>query len=820
MSLLLRAVLRQLVAERWTTVSVVVGITLAMLSIVAVHLLAEVVKSQLDRATPGSALGFSHMLHRAVLHEDDYFELRARWRAGSIAGVDALVPILEGRVTARRDARLFPMGLPIRIVGLDPLAMSGTSRSAIPSLNGDRAWLTGSAGWVSGGIDVVAGEALGLPHIDEPVVIIGEVEIGSAFDDPVLLVDIGTAQRVLDRPGAITRIGVLRHVEESAWMRAAERLFPGLGARRYVTDTPWKISGYQVEVLQDDGQRLFSAAVLFNLSALSLLSVVVAGFLIHQSAVNSIRQRERIFDRLRALGIDEHWLMVQVVLEGLIVALIGSVLGSVLGWWAAGWLGQLALGGTASALLEDAGGPAFAWAAGKALVFGPLVGCGSMWLAYRSVFGGERKRRSGLLVGGLIFVVGVSLAATGVVGAFLAIAAAAFAAVLLVGPALVFWARAPGGGAATLVGLLNRRNLAHRSADVRVALGGLVIALATAIGMSLMVSNFRVAFEAMLEQRLSADVYLESRIGFSDADLARLRSIVGPDSTIRVERREDGWLRPAGADRRAAGAGHISASFIFDAGDVDALRRYGFPGSLPAGGILLNEPGARRHGITPGDSVEVRGSQGTLELTVVDIFRDYGASSPRVVLASESGAALFGATAPRAVAIAGLNAEHGNALSRYVERSGWRTRSDADVRGLALAIFDRTFRLSDALVVLAVAVAVVGLFNALVAVRLRRAREFRLLHSMGFSVGEFLRLNLWHAGMLGVHAVLVALPLGLVIGWLLCGVLNPRAFGWSIPFGVSAEALLVPAALGLVGALLAGALPGLRTIIRGDYPGA
>jgi ABC-type antimicrobial peptide transport system permease subunit len=91
---------------------------------------------------------------------------------------------------------------------------------------------------------------------------------------------------------------------------------------------------------------------------------------------------------------------------------------------------------------------------------------------------------------------------------------------------------------------------------------------------------------------------------------------------------------------------------------------------------------------------------------------------------------------------------------------------------------------------------------------------------MGFSVGEFLRLNLWHAGMLGVHAVLVALPLGLVIGWLLCGVLNPRAFGWSIPFGVSAEALLVPAALGLVGALLAGALPGLRTIIRGDYPGA
>jgi hypothetical protein len=51
-------------------------------------------------------------------------------------------------------------------------------------------------------------------------------------------------------------------------------------------------------------------------------------------------------------------------------------------------------------------------------------------------------------------------------------------------------------------------------------------------------------------------------------------------------------------------------------------------------------------------------------------------------------------------------------------------------------------------------------------------------------------------------------------------VLNPRAFGWTIPFGVSVEALLVPAGLGLAGALLAGALPGIRTILRGDYLGA
>jgi putative ABC transport system permease protein len=371
------------------------------------------------------------------------------------------------------------------------------------------------------------------------------------------------------------------------------------------------------------------------------------------------------------------------------------------------------------------------------------------------------------------------------------------------------------------VALLNRRNLAHRSADVRVALGGLVIALATAIGMSLMVFNFRVAFEAMLDQRLSADVYVESRIGFSAADLVELRSIVGPGSTIRVERRERGWMRNVDSDDAASdaasGAHRLAASFIYDAGAADALRRYGFAGPMPADGALLNEPGSRLQEVTPGDVIEVSGAQGTARLTVAGIFRDYGASFSRVVLGPDTGAAIFGKTLPRAVAVSGMDAEQADALFRYAEQNQWRARSDADVRSLALTIFDRAFRLSDALVVLATAVAGIGLFNALVAVRLRRASEFRLLHSMGFSVGEFLRLNLWHAGMLGVHAVLVALPLGLGIGWLLCGVLNPRAFGWSIPFSVSGAALVLPIGLGLVGVMLAGTLPALRTIVRGDF---
>ena len=59
---------------------------------------------------------------------------------------------------------------------------------------------------------------------------------------------------------------------------------------------------------------------------------------------------------------------------------------------------------------------------------------------------------------------------------------------------------------------------------------------------------------------------------------------------------------------------------------------------------------------------------------------------------------------------------------------------------------------------------------------------------------------------LGAVAMIVALPLGVMFGWILCNVINPRAFGWTIELQVSAGALLWPCAWGSLAAILAGML--------------
>ena len=52
--------------------------------------------------------------------------------------------------------------------------------------------------------------------------------------------------------------------------------------------------------------------------------------------------------------------------------------------------------------------------------------------------------------------------------------------------------------------------------------------------------------------------------------------------------------------------------------------------------------------------------------------------------------------------------------------------------------------------------------------------------------------------------------LGMILAWILCAEVNPRAFGWSLPFAVSPRLVLETIGLGLLAAVIAGLLPALR----------
>jgi putative ABC transport system permease protein len=132
------------------------------------------------------------------------------------------------------------------------------------------------------------------------------------------------------------------------------------------------------------------------------------------------------------------------------------------------------------------------------------------------------------------------------------------------------------------------------------------------------------------------------------------------------------------------------------------------------------------------------------------------------------------------------------------------------LRDQALRIFDRTFAVTQALRLLAVVVAFVGVWSALMALQVERTRELATLTTLGLGERQQWALGFLETGLMGTVAGLLAMPLGWLLAFILVHVINVRSFGWTM--GLEADPWLFAQAFAVsVGAaMLASVYPLLR----------
>ena len=774
-----------------------VGVALAVLALCAVHLLSESIRTALGAAD--ATFDYTHVATRDGLLEADYFELRRRWRRGELDGVQALLPVVEGYVRLQGEAH--------RLLGFDPLASGVFGDGDLARLDGmaelgatpDDADPTTAfllrdvvmAGPEAAAAIAAAGGQVGGMRVETMEV-----------DAQTLIADLPTAQRLLGRDGELDAIWIRARSVRAPALDWLDRALPGIAAA-LPRHADVEIDGYRITAFDHrQPARRFADASIFNLGVLGLLALLMATFLAVQASRSNAARRRLEHQRLLVIGVTTGELRAVAVLEGLLTGLAGTALGLALGKF------------VAEALAEAAGAPTPSvdgWLVGKAAV------CGLLASTLAPLF--VRRATAGASVSATMPAVGGwrrhALGALAVGGAALALAEgsllAAFAALLLISVAHVAYAvplaaALVGRSAGLARGLAARANLrsaALASGDIRLALGALSIASAVAVGMGLMVESLRRDFTAMLDTSLWEGVYA-TMTDATVVDADWLRALPG----VRDARRYGeaaGWLDGAPAALRFA--------------ELDAVEtaRYGFAGALTER-ALVNEAAARQAGAGIGDTVSVRVGGERFAMSIAHVFRDYRSASPRLILPL-SFVARFDA---EAVVWRQLTIHTEPWATRDVAAALGERHPDAEVldhgeiRAFADVVFDRSFALSNSLAALALAVAVVGLFAALTALQANRLREFRLLSAIGFSRFEAWRLALTQTALLGATAAVAAAPLGLAIAWVLCAFVNPAAFGWSIDLRVDAASLLVPFALAIGGAVLAGALPTFRSAFRGS----
>ncbi|NDE84677.1 MAG: FtsX-like permease family protein [Verrucomicrobia bacterium] len=154
-------------------------------------------------------------------------------------------------------------------------------------------------------------------------------------DDHLAISDIATVQTAFGLRGQVDRIEALLRPDASGKLDAPrrellERLTPQLPAHARAGSPERR--GREVEKML--------GAFQLNLTALSLIALVVGMFLVTNTVAANVVRRRTELGLLRALGMDRHAVIALLIGESLLLALGGSLLGIFLGLRVAGYLLQ------------------------------------------------------------------------------------------------------------------------------------------------------------------------------------------------------------------------------------------------------------------------------------------------------------------------------------------------------------------------------------------------------------------------------------------------------------------------------------------------
>ncbi len=832
MSLLQRSSRRYLTRHPWLMGLSVLGVAIGVAVVVSIDL----ANTSAERAFQLSAETVTgKATHQVVgagetLDDNVYRQLRTE------AGVRPSAPIVEGYASLQRGDRTF------QVVGIDPFTDAPFRPYLGTGAGGDLdlgTFMTQDAALMSAptakALGVASGDTLDIQieGTTQEVLLAGvikpEDERTRRAVANLLVVDVSTAQQLFDMQGVLSRIDLILPSDDAAQTTALDRIRATLpeGARVQRSDT-------RTQTVEQ-----MTRAFELNLTALSLLALVVGAFLIYNTMTFSIVQRRNLIGRLRALGVTQRQIFGLVIGEAAILGVVGTGIGLLLGIVLASGLVQL-LAQTINDLyfvVQVSELSITPWI----LMKGSLLGIGTTILAAlppareatnapvstvlrRSTQETNVQALAPWLAGG-----GVLLGALGVVlliateqsiiVSYAALLCLLVAAALVTPLAVMGLARAFRPLLDRLFGVLGRmaaRGVVTSLSRTGVAIAALMVAVAATIGVGLMIDSFRGTVEDWLTQSLQADVYVQP------PSLVFRRSTATLDSTVVSRLRAMENIAGAYSVRRVSVQADVGPTelvaiepgpetpdvYRFKVGDPDTI----WPQFRSSATVFISEPYAYRHDLAVGDTVRLQTDRGRVPFPIEGIYYDYG-SDRGVVMMSRgtyeryydddgvSGLAFYAAEGTSVEAlISDMRAEVQGLQDVII-------RSNKSLRETSLQVFDRTFTITTVLRILAIVVAFIGVLSALMALELERRREMGVLRATGMTpwqLGGFVTLE---TGLMGTIAGLLSLPLGYALAYVLVFVINKRSFGWTMQLSVSPDILLQALLLAIGAALLAGLYP-------------
>lgn len=664
--------------------------------------------------------------------------------------------------------------------------------------------------------------------------------------ETIIFADISTAQDILRLPGSLSYIDLI--AEDESDLAPIKAILP---------------EGVRLEntTASSNAIQQMTAAFELNLTALSLLALLVGMFLIYNTVTFSVVQRRPMFAILRCLGVTGGQLFQLILVEAVILSLIGSLFGLLLGiLLGRGMVGLITqtinsfyfVVNVRSVLIDPfslARGVTFGVAAALIASFFPA------WEAYQTTPGSGLRRSTleGKVEGLLprLVIAWLVLCAVGAIllalpGRNLILAFAGLFAILigfaLITPPVTVWlmraAVRPMEGLFGAIGRMAPRDINRSLSRTSVAIAALMTAVSVIVGVSIMIGSFRGTVVEWLNQTLQADVYVSP----TSATANRVEGSLNPDvvadltswpgiSTSATSRIVSVYVPQFEREMTLAGvSGDISRGNRPYAWLPDGWTHDDVWQAIAAGeGIIVSEPLILREELSyPPEPIGIETNDGLVDFPIVGVIYDYSSDRGMLWMGSEAYQQYWNDSEISTVAMfveEGVDPDQlvDDMRQAFAGRQDLVINSNRSLRETSIEIFDQTFAITSALRLLATLVAFIGVLSALMSLQLERVRELGVLRATGMTLRQMWQLSLLETGLMGLVAGLIAIPTGFVLAWVLIYVINVRSFGWTLQMDLQPAYFLQALAVALVAALLAAIYPSFKlgqmviaTAIRSD----
>jgi putative ABC transport system permease protein len=820
---------RGLAARRLRTALTIIGVALGV-AVVAGTLLANRAASEAVERAASEMLGRAELRVRAF--DPDGFTPRAVTTLRQIPGVLDAAAVAERRLTVTTPPGPTEDVFFLLTLGVDPDAEARVRTYSLEAgrfLADDAPYevLVGAA-WARAN-DLGVGDELLLTGRREEipaVTIVGlmaDLGVGSLSGGNVMVMQRATLSDAFDIPAPVTHVDLVLAPGRAADVQAA--LDAGM-------EEP-----FIVETAADAAQQLARAQSGFAGIAFvfGLVALAVGAFLVANTLAMTVGEQTREIGLLRAAGATRGQVRGIFLRQGFSIGLIGSLIGLGLGVGVA----ALVIGflhSTRAVLV--AGLPLDPLSLGLALLMGVAVTTAAAAIpavaasrvspldALRPSRQPQRSLLSRLrwiivlelvvlLLGALLYPLERGeFSPLAVVGALAVLIAATGATTLLLQPLARLVGR-PFEWFFGAEGLLGRANLGRDRTRTGLTVGALVVALAAVTALGAIAESARATADrwigSILPGGYAIRLGLPVEVSTMQPDFEATSGAAAASPIVEFP----AVVRKGEEQFEASMAGiepdvfEATGSLIFVHGD----RAEAFAALRAGGAVLIPEARAASDDLGVGSTVYLalpghdeqpfsvagviaytlpaRSADGALLVSLADAAEQFGATRASLwSMVPQPGitdAAFRSAVAGKAKAYAGemLTAPE---LAADLERS-----------------LDRLIGLFDALAVLSLIIAGLGVLNTLAVGVVERAREIAILRSHGMTIGQVQAMVVSEAAIMGAVGGVAAVGTGLLVAWAVVGGSAPRDFGAGL--AVPWPLLVAVVLLGTAVASLAGVYP-------------